>query len=89
LCIIGRSCYRPPALGFVNLEYRDAPYTGDIAMRIIDWKVLKTMQPYSRQHIHRLEKAGQWPKRVKLGNNRVGWVYDEIVAHLEGLAANR
>lgn len=58
-------------------------------MRIIDWKVLKTMQPYSRQHILRLENAGRWPKRVKLGINRIGWVYDEIVAHLEGLAANR
>ena len=49
-------------------------------MRIIDWKVLKTMQPYSRQHILRLENAGRWPKRVKLGTNRIGWVYDEIVA---------
>ena len=58
-------------------------------MKIIDWKVLKTMQPYSRQHILRLENAGNWPKRVILGPNRIGWVYDEIVAHLEGLAANR
>ncbi len=58
-------------------------------MRIIDWKVLKTMQPYSRQHILRLEKAKLWPKRVRLGDNRIGWVYDEIVAHLEGLSANR
>ena len=58
-------------------------------MRIIDWKVLKTMQPYSRQHILRLEKAGRWPRRVKLSPNRVGWVYDEIVAHLEDLASNR
>jgi prophage regulatory protein len=58
-------------------------------MRIIDWKVLKTMQPYSRQHILRLEKAGLWPKRIKLSENRVGWVYDEIVAHLENLASKR
>jgi prophage regulatory protein len=58
-------------------------------MRIIDWKVLKTMQPYSRQHILRLEKAKLWPKRVRLGDNRVGWVYDEIVAHLESLSAKR
>ena len=65
------------------------PLLGVFAMRIIDWKVLKTMQPYSRQHILRLENAGQWPKRVKLGTNRIGWVYDEIVAHLEGLAAKR
>lgn len=58
-------------------------------MKIIDWKILKTMQPYSRQHVHRLEKAGKFPKRVTLGPNRVGWVYDEVVAHLEALATNR
>ena len=55
-------------------------------MRIIDWKVLKTMQPYSRVHIGRLETDGKWPKRVRLGQNRVGWVYEEIVTHLENLA---
>ena len=58
-------------------------------MRIIDWKQLKVMQPYSRQHVDRLEKAGKFPLRVKLGQNRVGWVYDEIVEHLQGLANNR
>ena len=58
-------------------------------MRIIGWKQLKEMQPYSRQHIGRLEKAGKWPIRVKLGNNRIGWVYGEVVAHLEHLANNR
>ena len=58
-------------------------------MRIIDWKVLKELQPYSRQHLSRLEKAGKWPKRVYLSRNRVGWVYDEIQAHLEQLASQR
>ncbi len=65
------------------------PFIGEIAMRIIDWKELKTMQPYSRQHILRLEQAGKWPRRVRLGNNRIGWVYDEIVSHLEDLASRR
>lgn len=53
-------------------------------MRIIDWKTLKTMVPYSRQHIARLEKVGRFPKRVILSPSRVGWVYDEIVAYIEG-----
>lgn len=65
------------------------PITGVFAMRIIDWKVLKTMQPYSRQHILRLENAGKWPRRVTLGANRIGWVYDEVVAHLEDLVSKR
>lgn len=58
-------------------------------MKIIGWKQLKEMQPYSRQHIGRLEKDGKWPKRVRLGNNRVGWILDEIEAHLQGLADRR
>ena len=45
-------------------------------MRIIDWKQMKEMHlnPYSRQHTKRLEDAGLYPKRVRIGNNRVGWV---------------
>ena len=58
-------------------------------MRIIDWKQLKEMQPYSRQHISRLEKAGKFPQRVQVGNNRVGWVFDEIVEHNQRLADRR
>lgn len=58
-------------------------------MRIIDWKQLGKLQPYSRQHIARIERAGKWPKRERLGQNRVGWVYDEVVAKLSELASRR
>jgi len=54
--------------------------------RIIDWKTLKTMVPYARQHIARLEKVGRFPQRVRLGNgprSRCGWVYDEVVTWIE------
>jgi len=47
-------------------------------MKLIDWKTLTTMVPYSRQHILRLEQAGRFPKRVRLGQNRIGWVLSEI-----------
>ena len=36
--------------------------------------------PYSRMHIDRLEKRGQFPKRVRLGPNSVGWIEDEVAA---------
>lgn len=45
---------------------------------IISWKQLKELQPYSRQHILRLERAGMFPKRVRLGTNRIGWRWMEI-----------
>lgn len=34
--------------------------------------------PYSFQHIARLEKSGQFPKRLRLGQNRVAWLCSEI-----------
>ncbi len=58
-------------------------------MVIIGWKELSKKQPYSRQHVSRLEKDGKFPQRVKLGQNRIGWVLEEIEAHLEKLALNR
>ena len=47
-------------------------------MKILSKKALRELVLYSPQHIARLEKAGKFPKRVKLGQNRVGWVRSEI-----------
>jgi len=58
-------------------------------MRLIDWKTLKTMVPYSRQHIARLEQAGTFPKRVQLGQARVAWLLSEVEAWIERRVANR
>jgi prophage regulatory protein len=44
--------------------------------RFISKKELRTLVLYSPAHIDRLEKAGLFPKRVRLGNypnSRVGW----------------
>lgn len=32
----------------------------------------------SRIHLYRLERAGQFPKRVRLGPNSVGWLEEEL-----------
>lgn len=39
--------------------------------------------PYTRQHIYRLEAAGKFPRRVKLGENRVAWREVEIIEWIE------
>jgi len=52
-------------------------------MRIITKRELREIIPYSPAYIARLEKAGTFPKRVPLGPNRVGWVYDEIMEWLQ------
>ena len=39
--------------------------------------------------IWRLEKAGRFPKRIKLGGHSVGWFSDEVEAWFEKKAAER
>ena len=34
--------------------------------------------PYSRTQIWRLEKQGRFPRRLRIGPNRVGWLESEI-----------
>lgn len=48
-------------------------------MRILSKHDLKEMALYSPQHVARLEKAGQFPKRIQLGPNRVGWLESEVL----------
>ena len=52
-------------------------------MKILSKRQLKELVLYSPQHIARLEAAGNFPKRVKLGVNRVGWVESEILDWLQ------
>ena len=62
---------------------------GEIVMRILSKRQLKELVLYSPQHVARLEKAGQFPKRVQLGPNRVGWVESEVLEWLEERLAHR
>ena len=39
---------------------------------------LRKRVPYSESQVYRLEQQGKFPRRVKLGPNRVGWVESEI-----------
>ena len=52
-------------------------------MRILSKRQLKELVLYSPQHVARLERVGQFPKRVQLGPSRVGWVEDEVLEWLQ------
>ena len=52
-------------------------------MRILSKRQLREIVLYSPQHIARLEKAGNFPKRVKLGQARVGWIESEVLDWLQ------
>jgi len=47
-------------------------------LRILTKKEVCALVPYTPQHIHRLEKAGRFPRRLQLGPNRVGWRLTDI-----------
>jgi len=50
--------------------------------RLVSKKELRSLcgMPCTPQHIARLEALGQFPKRVRLGRNRVAWVLSEVDA---------
>jgi prophage regulatory protein len=54
--------------------------------RLVSKKELRTLVLYCDAHIARLEAAGLFPKRVRLGNGprcRVGWLLSEVMAWLQ------
>jgi len=51
-----------------------------MARKLVSKKDLKAVYgiPYCTAHIARLEKKGQFPKRIRLGLCRVAWFVDEV-----------
>ena len=46
--------------------------------RLLSKKAVQGRVLYSNNHIDRMEAAGRFPKRIKLGPNRVGWLESEV-----------
>lgn len=51
--------------------------------RYLRFPAVKARVSFSRMHIDRLEKAGKFPKRVRIGERTVAWVEQEINAWVE------
>ena len=45
---------------------------------IISWRELKLIIPMSDSTARRWERNGKFPKRLKYGANRVGWMRTEV-----------
>jgi prophage regulatory protein len=56
----------------------EKPRTDLSHLRIITQRELRLLVPYTPQHILRLEKAGKFPRRIRLGQNRIGWLLTDI-----------
>ena len=61
----------------------------NMADSFVSFKSLKGRVPFSRAHLIRLERDGRFPRRVKLGECRVGWLESEIDAWIESRIAER
>jgi len=62
-----------------------------MTQKLVSKKELKSIfgVPYSFAHIARLEAAGQFPKRVRLGACRVAWIAEEVAAWIDERIATR
>jgi prophage regulatory protein len=61
---------------------RDAP-TGVISMRFLTKKQVKEMVTLSYAHTARLEKAGLFPKRIRISQVRVAYDEEAIIAWMQ------
>lgn len=54
-------------------------------MRVLSFEQLKPEKgiPHCRQHLHRLIKAGEFPRPVKVGLARNAWLESEVDAWLQ------
>jgi prophage regulatory protein len=58
-------------------------------IRILPLKEVRLRIPYSSVQIWRKENAGEFPRRVRLGANRVGWIESEIEAWISSKVRER
>ena len=58
-------------------------------MKLLSKKQVREKVVYSIQHITRLEQAGKFPKRIRLGENRVAWLETEIDNWIASKVATR
>lgn len=60
--------------------------------KLIGWTQLKTLIPYARQSVLRLENEGKFPHRLRLGNgprSKAGWYEHEVLEWIDNKGLNR
>ena len=57
--------------------------------RLITKSELRQIVPYTGQHILRLEKNGKFPRRIRVGANRVAWLLTEVEAWVAARVGER
>lgn len=52
-------------------------------VRLLNLKQVQERVPYSRTQLWRLERAGLFPRRIRIGANRITWLACEVEAWIK------
>ena len=73
-----------------NLQHREAAMPGGLLPvagkderphdRILDFKSVRQVIPVSKPTLMRWERAGVFPRRVRMSSRSVGWLESEVLA---------
>ncbi|WP_354244953.1 AlpA family phage regulatory protein [Bradyrhizobium sp. LA2.1] len=75
----------------IGPRWRTTPHWPRGPTRILSYAELSSARgiTFSRRHLQRLEDGKKFPMRVRLGENRIGWVETEIDEWLSAKVAAR
>lgn len=63
----------------MDTEVASAKPSIDKSVRLLSRAEVLSMVPYTIQHIYRLEKKNKFPRRVRIGANRIAYVQAEVL----------
>lgn len=52
-------------------------------LRVLTMKEVSALTTYTPQHVYRLERQGKFPRRVRLGQNRIGYRLSDITTWMQ------
>lgn len=61
----------------------------DTPRRLIFPDEVRSISRYSAQHLRRLEENGEFPRRVRIGKNRIAWLRCEVEQWLDDRLGGR
>jgi prophage regulatory protein len=61
----------------------------DTPHRLIFPDEVQSISRYSAQHLRRLEENGEFPRRVRIGKNRIAWLRSEVEQWLDDRLGGR
>ena len=71
-------------------DWPSPPQIQKVGQILLDYDNLRDLGiTYSKEHLRRLETAGQFPERVRLTPSRIAWMFNEVMAWINDRAQVR